>query len=169
MRQRVAIARTLIEDSPLVLLDEPFASIDSLNRHKLQTLIAKVLSKKTVLLVTHDPLEALRLGHRIFIMEGIPAKIRELKITLGDNIPRNTSRADVLLAQANLLKSLAPANAANKTSSTACTSAAASASLLVPAYPLPADIKGLIYVEKDHSPGARESLNARRPLLLTPC
>jgi putative hydroxymethylpyrimidine transport system ATP-binding protein len=108
MRQRVAIARTLIEDSPLVLLDEPFASIDSLNRHKLQTLIAKVLSKKTVLLVTHDPLEALRLGHRIFIMEGIPAKIRELKITLGDNIPRNTSRADVLLAQADLLKSLAP-------------------------------------------------------------
>ena len=65
MRQRVALARTLMEDRPIVLMDEPFSALDAITRHRLQDLAAELLVGRTVLLVTHSPLEALRLGHRI--------------------------------------------------------------------------------------------------------
>ncbi|MGR5146974.1 ABC transporter ATP-binding protein [Photobacterium alginatilyticum] len=78
MRQRVALARTLIQDKPLVLMDEPFSALDAVTRHKLQTLSAELLKDRTVLLITHDPQEALRLGHNIYIMTGKPAKLIEL-------------------------------------------------------------------------------------------
>ncbi|MAG97995.1 MAG: ABC transporter ATP-binding protein [Rhodospirillaceae bacterium] len=73
MRQRLALARTLMEDRPIVLMDEPFSSLDVLTRLLLQDLAAELLAERTVLLVTHDPMEALRLGHRIFVMSGSPA------------------------------------------------------------------------------------------------
>ncbi len=75
MRQRTALARTLMEDKPIVLMDEPFASVDSITRHRLQALSARLLTGRTVVLVTHDPLEALRLGHRIHVMSGHPATL----------------------------------------------------------------------------------------------
>ena len=78
MRQRVALARTLMQDKPLVLMDEPFSALDAVTRHKLQTLSAELLKDRTVLLITHDPQEALRLGHNIYIMTGKPAKLVEL-------------------------------------------------------------------------------------------
>ncbi|MCG7587981.1 ABC transporter ATP-binding protein [Photobacterium sp. OFAV2-7] len=78
MRQRVALARTLMQDKPLVLMDEPFSALDAVTRHKLQTLSAELLKDRTVLLITHDPQEALRLGHNIYIMTGKPAKLIEL-------------------------------------------------------------------------------------------
>ena len=62
MRQRVALARTLMEDRPIVLMDEPFSALDAITRMRLQELAAGLLAGRTVLLVTHDPLEALRLG-----------------------------------------------------------------------------------------------------------
>tara|TARA_Y100001934_G_C12317337_1_gene758216 strand:- start:960 stop:1709 length:750 start_codon:yes stop_codon:yes gene_type:complete len=105
-RQRVALARTLMENSSLVLMDEPFASLDALTKHKLQTLTAKLLQNKTVLLVTHDPLEALRLGHRIFKIAGNPAEIYEMDFPLDIKVPRDTSDEKVLNAQAKLLNSL---------------------------------------------------------------
>ncbi len=77
MRQRVALVRTLIEDRPIVLLDEPFAALDALTRHRMQDLSARLLAGRTVLHVTHDPLEALRLSHRIVMLEGRPARIRD--------------------------------------------------------------------------------------------
>ena len=77
MRQRVALVRTLIEDRPIVLLDEPFAALDALNRHRMQDLAAEMLAGRTVLHVTHDPLEALRLAHRIVLLEGRPARLTE--------------------------------------------------------------------------------------------
>jgi putative hydroxymethylpyrimidine transport system ATP-binding protein len=67
-RQRVALARTLMEDRPLVLLDEPFSALDARTRAEMQTLAAELLAGRTVLLVTHDPAEAARLGHRIFVL-----------------------------------------------------------------------------------------------------
>ena len=70
MRQRVALARTLVEDRPIVLMDEPFSALDAITRFALQELAARLLAERTVLLVTHDPLEALRLGHRIIVMAG---------------------------------------------------------------------------------------------------
>jgi len=75
MRQRVALARTLFEDRPLVLMDEPFSAVDAITRLKLQDLAARMLVGRTVLHVTHDPIEALRLGHRVLVMAGRPARI----------------------------------------------------------------------------------------------
>ncbi|MGI9334194.1 MAG: ABC transporter ATP-binding protein [Gammaproteobacteria bacterium] len=69
MRQRAALARTLIEDLPFVLLDEPFSALDAGNRAAMQELTFGLLQRKTVLLVTHDPAEAARMGHRVFVMD----------------------------------------------------------------------------------------------------
>lgn len=67
-RQRVALARTLFEDRPLVLLDEPFSALDARTRAQMQDLSARLLADRTVLLVTHDPAEAARLGDRILML-----------------------------------------------------------------------------------------------------
>ncbi len=67
-RQRVALARTLMEDRPLVLLDEPFSALDARTRAQMQDLSARLLADRTVLLVTHDPAEAARLGDRILLL-----------------------------------------------------------------------------------------------------
>ncbi len=68
MRQRVALARALMEDRPFVLLDEPFAALDAKTRSEMQELAFEMLAGRTVLLVTHDPSEAARLGHHIRIL-----------------------------------------------------------------------------------------------------
>ena len=67
MRRRTALLRTLMEARPAILMDEPFSALDALTRLKLQNLAAGLVKGATVLLVTHDPWEALRLGHRIYI------------------------------------------------------------------------------------------------------
>ncbi|MEM9270730.1 MAG: ATP-binding cassette domain-containing protein, partial [Pseudomonadota bacterium] len=68
MRQRAALARTLMEDRSIVLLDEPFSALDAKNRAEMQELTYQALDGRTVLLVTHDPAEAVRLGHSIRLM-----------------------------------------------------------------------------------------------------
>ena len=75
MRQRAALARTLMEDRPVVLMDEPFSALDAITRFELQELASRLLAGKTTLLVTHDPLEALRIGHRLLLLTGAPASI----------------------------------------------------------------------------------------------
>lgn len=67
-RQRVALARTLMEDKPIILLDEPFSALDEKTRAAMQELAADLLKGRTVLVVTHDPGEAARLGHAIHVM-----------------------------------------------------------------------------------------------------
>jgi putative hydroxymethylpyrimidine transport system ATP-binding protein len=88
MRQRTALARTLMEDKPIVLMDEPFASVDSITRHRLQALAARLLAGRTTVLVTHDPLEALRIGHRIHVMSGHPATL-DAALVLPNDPPRD--------------------------------------------------------------------------------
>ena len=107
-RQRVALARTLMEDRPLVLMDEPFSSLDAITRIRLQALAAKLLRGRTVLLVTHDPLEALRLGHRIYVMAGRPATLSAASLPDGEP-PRSLDDRDLLERQADLLAKLANA------------------------------------------------------------
>ena len=75
MRQRVALLRTLMEDRPVILMDEPFSALDALTRLKLQTLAAELVRGATVVLVTHDPWEALRLGHNVQVIRGRPARL----------------------------------------------------------------------------------------------
>jgi putative hydroxymethylpyrimidine transport system ATP-binding protein len=72
MRQRAALARTLCEDRPVVLMDEPFGHLDAVTRLELQDLAVRLLAGRTVVLVTHDPLEALRMGHQIRVLSGTP-------------------------------------------------------------------------------------------------
>jgi len=79
MRQRVALARTLMEDSPVVVLDEPFSALDARTRIEMQDLAFELLNKRTVLLVTHDPGEAARLGHKIAILD--EAGLRDFPVT----------------------------------------------------------------------------------------
>lgn len=67
-RQRIALARTLMEDRPIILLDEPFSALDAKTRSEMQELAGKLLEGRTVLLVTHDPAEAARLGHAIYML-----------------------------------------------------------------------------------------------------
>ena len=107
-RQRVALARTLMEDRPVVLMDEPFSSLDAITRARLQALAAQLLAGRTVLLVTHDPLEALRLGHRIQVMAGQPARI-EPPICPAGTPPRDLHDPVLLARQGELLARLADA------------------------------------------------------------
>ncbi len=70
-RQRVGIARALYLDPPIVLMDEPFGSLDPITRMDLQDEFLRMKGElgKTILLVTHDIDEAMRLGDRIAVME----------------------------------------------------------------------------------------------------
>lgn len=106
MRQRVALARTLMEDRPIVLMDEPFSALDAITRHRLQDLAAELLAGRTVLLVTHHPLEALRLGHRLYVLSGRPASPRG-PITPAGRPPRDAADPALLALQGELLGELA--------------------------------------------------------------
>ena len=99
-RQRVALARTLMEDRPVVLLDEPFSALDALTRARMQELAAELLRGRTVLLVTHDPAEAARLGQAILVMA--PGGLRDVPAPAGA-VPRPAGAEAVLRAQAGLL------------------------------------------------------------------
>jgi len=68
-RQRVALARTLYENRNLLLMDEPFSAVDAVTRYQLQNLAARLLRGKTVLMITHDPAEALRLADHLYILD----------------------------------------------------------------------------------------------------
>ena len=80
MRARVALARTLMEEADLLLLDEPFAALDAVTKSKMQTLAFELLHGRSVLLVTHDPLEALRLGHSLQLLQKNNQQIQQLKL-----------------------------------------------------------------------------------------
>ena len=81
MRQRTALARTLLEDRPVVLMDEPFSRLDAITRDELQNLAFILLESKTVVLVTHDPVEALRLARSVHILHGgHPTRIDSLAL-----------------------------------------------------------------------------------------
>jgi len=105
MKQRAALARTLFENKSIVLMDEPFSSLDAITRYKLQDLAIKLLAKRTVLLVTHDPLEALRIGDVVYVMRGTPVTISQ-PITPYGNAGRNLADLDLLKQHAELLELL---------------------------------------------------------------
>lgn len=106
MRQRTALARTLMEDRPIVLMDEPFQALDAITRQRLQDLAARLLAGRTVLLVTHDPLEALRLCHRVHVMSGQPARLGAA-LTPASLPPRAADGEELLTLQGRLLVALA--------------------------------------------------------------
>ena len=83
MQQRVAIARTLITEPKLILMDEPFGSLDSQTRFQMQKFLIKILKKHkcTILFVTHNIREAIFLSDKIIILSKEPAKIKSVFLT----------------------------------------------------------------------------------------
>lgn len=80
MKQRAALARTFAAKSEILLMDEPFGSLDSLTRHSLQSLLIKIWKneQRTIIFVTHDIREAIYLSDKIVLMESNPGKIKEV-------------------------------------------------------------------------------------------
>ena len=94
MKQRAAIARTLLTDSKIIFLDEPFGSLDIIMRRNLQDLILKIKKEfnKTMFFITHDIEEAVYLADRIIIMQSSEKRI---EIDLRDkNFKRYTAEFD---------------------------------------------------------------------------
>ena len=86
MQQRVAIARALAFEPHVLLMDEPFASVDAMTRSDLEDLVLKVRSEfsMTIVLVTHDIDEAIYMSDRILLLGGAPASIQDsLDVPLG--------------------------------------------------------------------------------------
>ncbi len=105
MRQRAALARTLCEDRQIVLMDEPFGHLDAVTRLDLQDLAAVLLQGRTVVMVTHDPLEALRLGHEIRVLSGSPFAVGPV-IAPSGAVPRDPGDPALLALQARLIGEL---------------------------------------------------------------
>ncbi len=105
MRQRVALARTLMEARPVVLMDEPFSALDAVTRFQLQALSCELLRGRTALLVTHDPNEALRLGHRIQVLSQNPVRLSE-PLTPPGPPPRDPSAQGLRQVQRILMQQL---------------------------------------------------------------
>jgi len=77
MRQRVALARSLAQDRPVLLMDEPFAALDAITRDLLHEELESVwrATGRTIVFVTHNVREAARLGQRVLLMSSRPGRV----------------------------------------------------------------------------------------------
>jgi sulfonate transport system ATP-binding protein len=100
--QRVSLARALVREPDLLLLDEPFGALDALTRVKAQQLVAQLWRKHgcAVLLVTHDVEEALLLADRVLVMDG-GAIAHEIQVDLPR--PRDVGAPEFVRQRAQLL------------------------------------------------------------------
>ena len=102
MRQRVAFLRTLLAGRPVLLLDEPFASLDSITRGQMQEWLAGALAAepRTVVLVTHDTEEALFLADRVAVLSPRPGRVvDELQVPFARPRNRRETVTDPTFAQ----------------------------------------------------------------------
>jgi len=96
MRQRVAIARALAQDSRILLMDEPFAALDAITRDLLHDELSRIWRARglTILFVTHNVREAIRLGQRVLLMSSRPGRfIEEWKVAIKE--PRRMDSPEI--------------------------------------------------------------------------
>ncbi len=95
MRQRVAIARTLILRPRVILMDEPFGALDPATRLDMQDLLVKLWreAEATVLFVTHSVEEAVYLGDRVYLMATTPGRIAEEVTLPSPSVPAREAQA----------------------------------------------------------------------------
>jgi NitT/TauT family transport system ATP-binding protein len=107
MRQRVAVARTLLAGAPILCLDEPFGALDAITRADAQAWLAETLAQepRTVLLVTHDVEEAALLADRIVVLSPRPGRVvATLPVALPR--PRSATDPDVVAVRAHAMEAL---------------------------------------------------------------
>lgn len=107
MRQRVALARALTLDSEVLLMDEPFAALDSQTKSILQAEVQKIWweTKKTIIFVTHNVEEAVLLADKVIVMSANPGRVkREFKIELAR--PRRADSIDLAYVATEVMKEL---------------------------------------------------------------
>ena len=107
MKQRVAIIRSLLNHSPILLMDEPFSALDMQNRHKLQEQLIGVWKRfeNTIVFVTHDVDEAVYLADKIVLLDKNPGKIAEV-INVGLERPRKRESQEFLEIQESIVDKL---------------------------------------------------------------
>ena len=108
MKQRVAIARTLIVNPEVVLMDEPFGSLDSQTRNDMQAFLMDVWTRRkdTILFVTHNVDEAVYLSDRVFVLSDRPTRILG-RFDLDTPRPRDRTSAESNRARKEILNLLA--------------------------------------------------------------
>ena len=106
-KQRIAIARALIRDPKILLLDEPLGALDAFTRMRMQDEVLRLWQTRrtTMLLVTHDIDEAIYMSDRIMIMTPRPGRI-ERTITVDLARPRERDSADFLRLRSDILNYL---------------------------------------------------------------
>ena len=115
MAQRVALVRSLINEPPVLLLDEPLGALDAFTRMNMQDEILRIWQKKQQLaiMVTHDVDEAIYMGTRVLVMDSHPGRIvSDLKI--GQPFPRDRSSREFVEYRNEILKQLHFAGKAQK-------------------------------------------------------
>ena len=107
MKQRVAIIRSLLNHSPILLMDEPFSALDMQNRHKLQEQLIGVWKRfdNTIVFVTHDVDEAVYLADKIVLLDKNPGKIREI-VEVGLERPRKRESKEFIDIQESIVNNL---------------------------------------------------------------
>ena len=115
MAQRVALVRSLINEPPVLLLDEPLGALDAFTRMNMQDEILRIWQKKQQLaiMVTHDVDEAIYMGTRVLVMDSHPGRIvSDLKIE--QPYPRDRSSREFVEYRNEILKQLHFAGKAQK-------------------------------------------------------
>jgi len=109
MRQRVAIARTLILSPRIILMDEPFGALDPTTRLHMQALLVALWkeAQATVFFVTHSIEEAVYLGDRVYVFSSAPGTIlREMQVPPPDRPPKEMQREPAFVEIVNEIRDL---------------------------------------------------------------
>jgi NitT/TauT family transport system ATP-binding protein len=107
MRQRAALARALAQEADVLLMDEPFGSLDAMTRDLLHDELERIWQESglTVLFVTHNAREAVRLGDRVVVLSSRPGRVIE-EFRIGLPRPRRIESPELAVEAARIIDRL---------------------------------------------------------------